>query len=150
VRLALATFESWLLAGLLLAPAAVMLLLIGLDGDIGAVTAVAAGGGSLFYAAVVWLLGTGRRLRGALAEPGPAPPGARLEPRRRTAGRTVLKAGALLAGGALLVALGFLVGVTIVGGVGLVAAFTAARVQSWESAHVGRLARGRDGRLVVL
>lgn len=142
--------ERWLFAGLLLLGASAALAEVALEGSAGQIRAAIVASGALLYAVITWVAGPRRGLKAELAAAVPAPPHARVEPLVSTCARTLARALVVLVL-ALLPALVNLLalGVAVAGGIGLVSAFTAARLQAWEDRHGGRLLRVGRGSLLV-
>lgn len=141
--------ERAVTAGALLIPFAVVLYVIGLDGQAGRVGVAIALLGAAVYAAVTWLLGDRRRLAREADLAGPAPPAASIEPLGRTAARALLPlavATAVCAGLALLNAL--LIGLLLTGGYGASVALAGLTLQRAERREAGRLVRAPDGALL--
>lgn len=130
------------MAGLLVLPVLGILGAVALEGQAGRITAAVVALAALVYAVVAWVAGLRRGLPAQLASLPPAAPAARVEGLGTTAARALAKAGALLIVASLLALVKLLVvGLAIVAGTGLVAAFTALRLNRWESRNEGRLVR---------
>jgi hypothetical protein len=142
MKLVPAALERWMMAGLLLIPAAAVLAPVALEGQAGRLTVGIVLAASVIYAAVVWLSALRRDVALQAAAAPAAPDDARLEPLGTTAARALARALAVLAIALLTTLVDLLaIGLAIALGVGLVAVFTALSLQRAERDGRGRLVR---------
>jgi hypothetical protein len=137
-----AALERWILAGLLLLPAAALLAPVALEGQAGRLTAGVVVAAAVLYAAIAWLAGLRREVARQAAAAPRAPDDARLEALAATAGRAGARALGVLGVALVTAAVDLLaIGLAIALGIGLVAALTALALGRAEGGGRGRLVR---------
>jgi hypothetical protein len=142
VTLVPAALDRWILAGLLVLPAAAVLAPVALEGQAGRLTAAIVLAAAVIYAGIAWLTALRRDVARQAAAAPPAPEDARLEPLATTAGRALARALLVLGIALVTAAVDLLaIGLAVALGVGLVAALTAWALQRAERDGAGRLVR---------